>query len=586
MGLLFLLGPGLVLLADDSAEPTALDTAIPQDSPDSILARACEQGDVTRVMTLVEQGAEVNATAGKYQITPLMAAATKNFDATMYLISKGAKLDAVDSEGNTALLRASFANSDNCAMELLSAGANPNLANTAGFSPLMAAAKNGDDALVKVLLDHQADVNATGAAPAAIWWAVAGDKLSTARELIDGGADLRLKATVPADPKKPRLSLLGAAAATGDMDMMDLLLNHGLEVDSPGDDGTTPLMVAAEQDGTNALAKLLKAGAEVDAQNQAGETALIRAAKHDRPLALDMLHEERANMDVKDKDGKTALIWAAISGNTRSAIYLIDHGADLNAIDDKGETALTWAGDTGNVTMVDLCKQKGAQRTDLHIIAKREPPVPLPPARAWAMAVGAIYLQRDGLDPKVLGADGNPNQQQAMLRRDWNVTDEESLVRELDFLRDTGQHALYASKGANLGIMTDDQFTQVVRENPGYSTQIKALRVSYFKWKEHSGLAWDLCRASNLVNAGYTAHYFTEKEAWDRLLAIARLAQGTFTSWKDMSDNFLAGREIWANRRDPRFEACAQLLLNPQDPNSPWNQNPWKTDLSDSPPAK
>ncbi len=98
--------------------------------------------------------------------------------------------------------------------------------------------------------------------------------------------------------------------------------------------------------------------------------------------------------------------------------------------------------------------------------------------------------------------------------------------------------------------------------------------------KDKSGLAWDLCRAAYLVNGGYAAHYLNEPEAWDRLIAIAQTAQNNFSSWREMSDNFLDGREIWAGWRDPKFEACAQLLLNPHDPNSPWNQNPWKTDLS------
>jgi len=55
--------------------------------------------------------------------------------------------------------------------------------------------------------------------------------------------------------------------------------------------------------------------------------------------------------------------------------------------------------------------------------------------------------------------------------------------------------------------------------------------------------------------------------------------QGSFTSWQEMNDNFLDGREMWAEWDDTRYEACAKLLLNPQDPNSPWNQLPWNTEL-------
>jgi len=153
-------------------------------------------------------------------------------------------------------------------------------------------------------------------------------------------------------------------------------------------------------------------------------------------------------------------------------------------------------------------------------------------------------------------------------------------LHELDDLRDKGHHTTYQSEGAKFAQMTDDQFQQVLQAHSNDVTAIKATRTSYLKWKDRSGLAWDLCRSAHLVNAGYSTHYLNESEAWDRLMPIAQQAQKNFSSWQEMSDNFLDGREIWANNRDPRFEACAQLLLNPQDMNSPWNQNPWKTNLS------
>ena len=63
-------------------------------------------------------------------------------------------------------------------------------------------------------------------------------------------------------------------------------------------------------------------------------------------------------------------------------------------------------------------------------------------------------------------------------------------------------------------------------------------------------------------------------------MAIAKQTQDIFSSWQELSDNFLDGREIWAGARDPKFDACARLLLNPKDPNSPWNNIPWNTDLA------
>jgi hypothetical protein len=329
--------------------------------------------------------------------------------------------------------------------------------------------------------------------------------------------------------------------------MIDYLLGLKADVNSPGTDGSTPLMAA-----TN----------------------------YGHPEAIERLVDNGANVDLKNKYGRTALIVACGAGKVDCIRILADRKADLNLTDPRGETALTIAGDTGDVDIVELLKNKGAKRTDVHIIAKGEPDQPLSPAHAWALSVGAIYTQRGGANPKILGGGYSAEERQSMLKEGWNISDKESLLQELDDLRDRGHHSLYQDEGAKLAEMSDDQFNQYLAAHSDKTAEIKAMRASYLKWKEKSGWAWDICRSGNLVIAGFAAHYLNEKEAWDRLMAIAKQAQGIFSSWQELSDNFLDGREIWAEQRDPRFEACAQLLLNPKDPNSPWNQNPWNTNLS------
>jgi hypothetical protein len=127
--------------------------------------------------------------------------------------------------------------------------------------------------------------------------------------------------------------------------------------------------------------------------------------------------------------------------------------------------------------------------------------------------------------------------------------------------------------------LNDDAFRQLLILNP-HAVRLQAERDSYLKWQDRDALAWDLCRSAMQVNNGYAAGYISEPEAWQDQLAIAQVVQCTFTSWKEMSDNFLDGRQIWANLRDPHMEACAQLLLTPSETRSPWNQLPWETPLS------
>jgi hypothetical protein len=280
------------------------------------------------------------------------------------------------------------------------------------------------------------------------------------------------------------------------------------------------------------------------------------------------------------------LLAAAYREDIDEVRALVDAGADINAADVRGETALTLAGDTGMDSIVDYLRQKGAKRTDVHIIDKGPPLQPLYPAQLWALAVDALYSQRDAVNPKILGGGvTQPESEKERLQRDWGVSDQATLKTQLDRLRDYGHHTEYRERGLELSKLSPADFAQQQASHPDQAANLQLLKASYEKWKDRTGLAWDLCRAARLVNSGFTLGYISEEDAWKRLLDIARQAQANFASWQEMNDNFLDGREIWANNRDPQLEACTKLLLDPKEPNSPWNQNPWKTDLSAPVPA-
>jgi len=61
----------------------------------------------------------------------------------------------------------------------------------------------------------------------------------------------------------------------------------------------------------------------------------------------------------------------------------------------------------------------------------------------------------------------------------------------------------------------------------------------------------------------------------------AGIIQSTFSSWREVGENYLIGREFWSysqTQQDGRFmrEVCERLLANPR---SPWNQIPWGLNL-------
>jgi ankyrin repeat protein len=553
---------------------------------DPVLEDACLKGDLRQMVEMIDQGASPNAAAGTNRITPLIVASSHSLELTRLLLAKGAKVDTTDAPGNTPLNYACAAGQTDCATALLEAGANVNLANKDGRTPLINAVRADDTDLVKTLLAHHADVNANASPIPALVWAINNKEDDILRLLVDAGADVNLVPPAP-DEQEPGFPPLHAAAATGDLTGMDLLLAHHADVNLHNHWDVTPLMSAAFRDQIIAMQELLDRGAKVDVQSNDGKmSALLIGCYAGYYDVVEALINNHANLELKNKDGETALILTARHMHSGVVKLLVDNGADVNATDAIGETALAYAGSRGDTTLADWLADHGAARTDLHILAWPAVQPPLPAARAWAVAVSAVYAVMSGVDPNRLGYDDHPNIDLTQsLRQRWQITDRASLLAVLDDLQNHGPRPDWRAKGIKLAALSDDQFKTFLFVNTAVlgtsldNFEAQAIRKSYLKWKDRIGLAWALCVSANLINRGYTLHYLDEKEAWDLLLANARVVQANFGSWREMSDNFLDGREISDKARDTTFEACSQLLVHPKDPNSPWNKLPWKTDL-------
>jgi ankyrin repeat protein len=587
VALLLLAGFGFASAASGADTTNAAPIPVPTENPLAVvLEDACAKGDINQIPVLIDQGAPLDVKIGKQGLTLLIVACTRDVNVTRFLISKGAKLDATDADGNTALNDACFACKTDCAMALLDAGANPNLANQTGRTPLISAAGDDDDALVKALLAHHADINENTMFGSALTWAIFCNRLTIMKLLVDAGAEVNL--VPPARKIGSTFAPLHVAASTGNLSAMYFLFDHHADIELLDSRNYSPLMAAADGGQAEAVQELLDRGAKVDVQDSTLMWSALMMAAHKGYFGVaEALVSSHANLELKDKKGRTALILAAKNLQSRIVRLLVYNGADVNATDSMGETALTHAGNRGDTALVNWLEENGAKKTDLHVIAFPQPQPPLPAARAWALAVSAVFIQVYGANSHLLGYGDFPS---AWIRQgmqaQWKITDRTSLLQVLDDLRAGKCRAEWLEKGAKLAALSDDQFKSFLLFNTAAlgtaleNFDAKAIRDSYLKWKERTGLAWTLCVYANLVNCGYTLHYLDEKEAWDLLLANARQVQGTFGSWQEMSDNFLDGREISNETRDNQFEACSRLLLNPGEPNSPWNQLPWNTDLS------
>ena len=314
------------------------------------------------------------------------------------------------------------------------------------------------------------------------------------------------------------------AAGYGQLEVVDLLVRHGADVGPEDDDGDTALMWSVWQGYEEITAYLIHRGASLDHQNKKGNTALIEALRC-RQVGI--------------------------------ARLLLKAGAEPGLTNREGETALTKAAQAGYESLMPLLTRHGTVKGEVFVgNSPHHPGKPLPPQRLWALGTTALLVQSNGDSHELLGSRPPSDQPWARyaLSQWWNIKNQQQAIDTLDWLEETGHRKFYQ------------------RKERWPRQQRKPLELY---------LAWDYCRLVWVAGVSSIAGYLTEDEAWKRIMPVARAIQTNYSSWQEMGEDYLRGRELWLGKRDPKFDQVFRVLTNPTDPTSPWNKNKWNTDLSE-----
>ena len=162
-------------------------------APDSAVADAAQRGDVETVRSLLQSGADVNASQGDGMTALHWAAQGGNAALAEMLVYAGGNVNAGTRIGTyTPLHIASRLGSIGVAEILIDAGADVSAAaSNSGARPIHLAAGAGSDAIIKALLEHGADIEAreTSWGQTPLTFAAAGNRTDAIRVLLDAGAD-------------------------------------------------------------------------------------------------------------------------------------------------------------------------------------------------------------------------------------------------------------------------------------------------------------------------------------------------------------------------------------------------------------
>jgi uncharacterized protein len=167
----------------------------------------------------------------------------------------------------------------------------------AASAPVAEAAMQNDKDAVRSLLKQAADVNAAqGDGMTALHWAAMHGDADLVQMLVFAGANVR--ATTRIGSYTP----LYLASQQGQAKAIAALLKAGADPKATTPSGTTPLMAAAASGDVDAVRVLLDNGVDVNAKESLrGETALMFAAASNRAAVIDLLAKRGADVKVSSK---------------------------------------------------------------------------------------------------------------------------------------------------------------------------------------------------------------------------------------------------------------------------------------------
>lgn len=123
---------------------------------------------------------------------------------------------------------------------------------------------------------------------------------------------------------------LHVAAKRGELSRVRSILEEGGDSNSLYD-SVAPIHVAAAYGSEEIVALLLNFGVSIESKSGNGNTPLISAASTKEHRIVEMLIDNGANINASNKEGQTALAFAAYIGDIKLAKLLKDRSADLTA---------------------------------------------------------------------------------------------------------------------------------------------------------------------------------------------------------------------------------------------------------------
>lgn len=234
---------------------------------------AAKLGNQEIIQSLLDAGADVNATDKEGKSVLVYSVLAKKVETAKFLISNGADASIRDDENRTAL---DYANALGLPYFIADVSIdNAGETDAYGNTYLHQSCFNGQSEVVKVVLGKgEVDINAVnndGETP--LFVAVSRDNIYVSELLLNAGA-------LPDKSTNEGFAPIHAAALNSNERMVELLIKHGADINCRDIDGETALIIAAGKGMNNVVSELIEKGADVNCSDDAEHTALYYATEN------------------------------------------------------------------------------------------------------------------------------------------------------------------------------------------------------------------------------------------------------------------------------------------------------------------
>ncbi|XP_048248341.1 serine/threonine-protein phosphatase 6 regulatory ankyrin repeat subunit B-like isoform X2 [Haliotis rufescens] len=335
------------LLVSKQADLTLVDK-----SGDSVLHNACLGGNKAIVQHLVSSSNI--STRGHNGRTPVMMAAVHGHQCVFdLLVSKQADLTLVDKYGNIVLIHACWGGNKAIVQHLVSPS-NINTRGHNGGTPVMMAAVKGHQSVFDLLVSKQADltlVNKSG--DSVLHLACQGGNKAIVQHLVSP-SNINTRGH---DGRTPVM----IAAVKGHQSVFDLLVSKQADLTLVDNDGDNIPHHACEG-GNKAIVQHLVSPSNINTRGNNGHTPVMMAAAQGHQRVFDLLVSKQADLTLVDNSGESVLHHACVGGNKAIVQHLVSP-SNINTRGNNGRTPVMMAAVHGHQSVFDLLVSKQADLT-------------------------------------------------------------------------------------------------------------------------------------------------------------------------------------------------------------------------------